>query len=81
MDDGSYCITIKNVSYKFELSDSKLYYIPKQGKNISIYRLNNDRIETPQVLVITRKNGIPLFALEPDKNDEKQFAILIQKGA
>ncbi len=76
MDDGSYCITIKNVAYKFELSDSRLYYIPKQGKNISTYGLNNDRIETPQVLVITRKNGIPLFALEPDKNDEKQFAIL-----
>lgn len=75
----TYFIIIDEIKYDFELIGDRLYYVPKQGKNISISRLNNEIIEVPQILVITRTKGIPLFALKPDKNDEKQFAILSAK--
>lgn len=76
MSYKNYSINVNGVKYNFELIGDKLYYIPKQGRNISTFRLNNETIEVPQVLVITRTNGVPLFALEPDENDENQFAIL-----
>lgn len=71
-----YSIEIENIKYKFELNGETLFYLPEQGRNISVYQFNNNKILIPKVIIITRDNGIPLFALEPKKEDRDQFKIV-----
>lgn len=76
MSNKIYSISLNKNKYNFELIGEKLYYLPKQEENVSTFRLNKEIIEVPQILVITRTNGVPLFALEPDDKDYNQFDIM-----
>lgn len=80
MSVKEYIITVDNKNYIFELENDVLEFcLDKEnvevGKNTTPNKEEND-IVLPSIIVVTRKNGVPLFALESDKNDINQFQIL-----
>lgn len=75
MNDNTYFITINNIKYKFQLKNGILQFCPDWTQSSTSKKEEHD-IVLPQVVIVTRKNGIPLFALEPNKNDKNQFQIV-----
>ena len=80
MSDNIYFITINNIKYKCELKDSCLQLCPdeknKDEEKNSTTEEGNKDIVLPSVIIVTRKNGVPLFALEPNENDVKEIKTL-----
>jgi hypothetical protein len=77
MSAKEYIITVKSKKYTFKLENNKLEYCPdKKEEKKSTTDKNEKDIVIPNIIVVTRKTGEPLFALEPDKKDSNQFEIL-----
>lgn len=72
-----YVITVNNKKYIFKLEDRILKYCPnKNDSESTTTREEIKEIVIPNIIIVTRKNGVPLFALEPDRNDINQFEIV-----
>lgn len=80
MDENIYFITINNIKYKFELKDSVLQFCPdeknEEEEKKSTTKEEKKEIVLPNVIIVTRKNGVPLFALESTENDLKEIQVL-----
>ena len=72
----TFSIEIDGNRFHFEYMNEEVFYLPYGRKEISTYSLNYGRIEVPQIWIITRKSGCPLFALEPTEDDENKFDIM-----
>ena len=72
----TFSIEIDGNQFHFEYMNGEVFYLPYGRKEISTYSLNYGRIEVPQIWIITRKSGCPLFALEPTEADENKFDIM-----
>ena len=72
----TFSIEIDGNRFHFEYMNEEVFYLPYGRKEISTYSLNYGRIEVPQIWIITRKSGCPLFALEPTETDENKFDIM-----
>ncbi len=80
MGENIYFITINNRKYKFELNDSGLQLCPdekdEKEEKKSTTKDEEKEIVLPNVIIVTRKNGIPLFALEPNEKDLSGIQVL-----
>lgn len=80
MGENIYFITINNIKHKFELNDSSLQFCPdekdEEEEKKSTTKDEEKEIILPNVIIVTRQNGIPLFALEPNENDLSGIQVL-----